>query len=187
MELGKGETPQGDRTEPAIHGGGWHTLVLFLGLRVAVTGACFLHLGDPYEAADSYGGCGENKGEKKEWSEWGQKFKSTLGLRQFHKLWNATHFFPSGKVKEPPPPGQSLRGRNCVFHSKRGRYCRVYLPMMRKMIKPMMRRGEPLTTTPQAKLMRGESSRVAQNRKFSSVHSLRGGIIVGPGNLPSLL
>lgn len=59
--------------------------------------------------------------------------------------------------------------------------------MMRKSIKPIMRRGEPLTTTPQAKLMSGESSSVAQNRKLSSVHSLRGGIIVGPGNLPSLL
>lgn len=59
--------------------------------------------------------------------------------------------------------------------------------MMRKMMKPMMRRGEPLTATPYAKLMRGESSSVAQNKKFSSVHSLRGGIIVGPGNLPSLL
>ena len=64
---------------------------------------------------------------------------------------------------------------------------RVYPPMMRKMMKPMMRSGEPLTATPQAKLMRGESSSVAQNRKLSSVHGRRRGIIVGPGNLPSFL
>lgn len=62
----------------------------------------------------------------------------------------------------------------------------VYLPMTRKMIKPMIRRGEPLTTTPHANLMRGERSRVAQNRKFSNVHSLRWGIIACPGNVPSL-
>lgn len=59
MELGKGETPQGDRTQTAIHGRGWHILVLFLGLLVAVTGACFVDLGDPYETADSYGGYDE--------------------------------------------------------------------------------------------------------------------------------
>lgn len=59
--------------------------------------------------------------------------------------------------------------------------------MMRKMVKPMMRSGEPLTTTPQAKFMSGESRSVAQNRKLRSVHGRRGGITVGPGNLPSLL
>ena len=58
MELGRGETPQGHRTHTHTH---THTLVLFLGLLVAVTWTRFLHLCDSYEAADSYGGCGENK------------------------------------------------------------------------------------------------------------------------------
>lgn len=41
-------------------------LVLFLGLRVAVAGARFLHLGDAYQAADSYGGWGEPRADKGE-------------------------------------------------------------------------------------------------------------------------
>ena len=49
-----------------------------------------------------------------------------------------------------------------------------------------MRSGEPLTATPQAKLMRGESSNVAQKRKLSSVHGRRAEVTVGPGKQPSL-
>lgn len=48
-------------------------------------------------------------------------------------------------------------------------------------MKPMMRRGEPLTNTSQAKLISGESRTVAQNRKFSRVQTRRLGMIVGPG------
>lgn len=59
--MGRGETPQGIRTETAVHGGGITSLVLFLCLRVAVTRAGFLHLCDPYEAADSYGGYDEEE------------------------------------------------------------------------------------------------------------------------------
>lgn len=62
MELGWGETPQGGQQKRPFTGGS-DTLVLFLGLLVAVTGTCFLHLSDPYEAADRYRGCRENKGE----------------------------------------------------------------------------------------------------------------------------
>lgn len=70
--------------------------------------------------------------------------------------------------------------------SFRSRWWLFNLPMTRKKMKPMMRSGEPLTATPHAKLMRGDNSRVAQNRKLSSVQGRRGGIIVGPGNFPSL-
>lgn len=58
-------------------------------------------------------------------------------------------------------------------------------PMMQKIKKTTIRTGEPLTNTPQAKFRRGVRSRVAQKRKLSSVHSRRGGLIAGPGKLPS--
>lgn len=57
---------------------------------------------------------------------------------------------------------------------------------MRKIMKVMMRRGEPLTKTSQAKLMSGDSSTVAQNRKLSRVHNRRLGLTVFPGKRPSL-
>lgn len=44
-------------------GGGYTVLVLFLGPRVAVTGACFLHLSDSDETTDSYGGYDEEDDE----------------------------------------------------------------------------------------------------------------------------
>lgn len=53
-------------------------------------------------------------------------------------------------------------------------------------MKLIMRSGEPLMKTSQAKLMSGESSSVAQNRKLSRVHNRRLGLIVGPGKRPSL-
>lgn len=48
-------------------------------------------------------------------------------------------------------------------------------------MKLMMRRGDPLMKTSQAKLMRGESNTVAQNKKLSRVHSLRLGLMISPG------
>lgn len=60
MELGWGETLQGGQQKQPFTGGS-DTLVLFLGLLVAVTGTCFLHLSDPYEAADRYRGYDEEE------------------------------------------------------------------------------------------------------------------------------
>ncbi len=78
---------------------GGDTLVLFLCLLVAVTGACFLHLGDPYEAADSYGGWGENKGEKKEWNEdSNSNVKQHWAFSNFNSF-EFQFFFPQVKSK----------------------------------------------------------------------------------------
>lgn len=86
MELGWGETPQGGQQKRPFTGGS-DTLVLFLGLLVAVTGTCFLHLSDPYEAADRYRGCRENKGE----GGGGRHNRSGKNLTSFK--WNKLHQF----------------------------------------------------------------------------------------------
>lgn len=54
------ETPQGWRR------GGLHSLVLFLGFLVSVTGARFLHLRDPDETTNSYRGWQGQKREQKD-------------------------------------------------------------------------------------------------------------------------